>query len=81
MSDTRDPAEGPVKDSASALIHVLAASLHGAWRMQSYAEDAARAGAESGERFRGIRGPGLPPGEPSGHVLRDRLGDESNAAA
>lgn len=83
MSDTpRDPDEVPVKDFPYDLIHVLAASLHSAWRIQRYAEDAARAGdAELEERFRGIHRPGLPHVEPGGRLLGDRVGDGRNAAA
>ncbi|HWV48423.1 MAG TPA: hypothetical protein VN035_03120 [Microbacterium sp.] len=71
-----------MKDKNYNLVAVLESSLRNAWTMQTYAEDAERAGdAELAEWFRKIQHNSLKAGEQGKQMLLARLEEEDEAAS
>ena len=71
-----------MKDKNYDLVAVLESSLRNAWIMQTYAEDAERAGdTELAEWFRKIQHNSLKAGEQGKQMLLARLEEEDEAAS
>ena len=71
-----------MKDKNYNLVAVLESSLRNAWTMQTYAEDADRAGdTELAEWFRKIQHNSLKAGEQGKQMLLARLEEEDEAGS
>ncbi|WP_243230856.1 hypothetical protein [Microbacterium sp. CIAB417] len=74
--------ESAMKDKNYNLVAVLEASLRNAWTMQTYAEDADRAGdTELADWFRKIQHNSLKAGEQGKKMLLERLEEEDEAGS
>ncbi|WP_194421882.1 hypothetical protein [Microbacterium abyssi] len=72
--------ESSLKDKNYNLVRVLEASLHNAWSMQTYIEDAEREGdAELAEWFRKIQHNSVKAGDQGKQLLRARLEEEGSS--
>ena len=69
--------DSPMKDKNYNLVSVVEASLHNAWKMETYAADADHDGdAELAEWFRKIQHNSQKAGEQGQQMLLQRLGDD-----